>query len=479
MSTTSTASTTNSSSAPMVEQVNPADLLVDRNVRISTGVDKAFVDSVREHGVLVPVVAVRTAEGGLRVRFGHRRTAAALEVGVQSIPVVVVADEAVSDEGEVARLCQQWAENEHRTGLSGADKLNTIEQLALLGVSPAQIAKRTKARRKDVDAALAVAGSELARAVTCRYDFVDLVQAAVIAEFADDGEAVKGLVKAARDGGFDHLAQQLRDDRADARRVQELTEALIGQGVTVIDRPDYRSGVERLDRLGDGHGTALDPDAHASCPGHAAYITPGWEYDDSDTAFRAAEAVYVCTDPKAYGHQPRYSTSSPSRTPAAEMPEAEREQARQQRRTVIANNKAWASSQTVRRAWLRTFLGRKSAPKNSTAFVAAALVHDSYEIRKGAEEGHRLARDLFGCGDPDGPYHSGGTGLVAALLDGASDGRAQVVALGVILAGYENCLHGQSWRHPSEANRRYFGFLAANGYQLADVEQLASGAADD
>jgi hypothetical protein len=64
-------------------------------------------------------------------------------------PVVVVADEAVSDEGEVARLVWQWAENEHRAGLTGADKLNTIEQLALLGVGAAQIAKRTKARRKE------------------------------------------------------------------------------------------------------------------------------------------------------------------------------------------------------------------------------------------------------------------------------------------------------------------------------------------
>jgi hypothetical protein len=36
----------------------------------------------------------------------------------------------------------------------------------------------------------------------------------------------------------------------------------------------------------------------------------------------------------------------------------------------VANSKAWASAQTVRRAWLRTFLARKSAPKNNTAFWA-------------------------------------------------------------------------------------------------------------
>lgn len=105
-----------------------------------------------------------------------------------------------------------------------------MEQLSLLGVSAAQIAKRTKARRMDVDAALAVAGSDLARAVTCKYDFVDLVQAAVVAEFSDDPEAVQGLVKAARDGGFDHLVQQLRDDRAEAKFVQDLTDQLTALG---------------------------------------------------------------------------------------------------------------------------------------------------------------------------------------------------------------------------------------------------------
>jgi ParB family chromosome partitioning protein len=476
----STTSTSTAGGSPTVEQVDPASLLVDRNVRVSVSLDKAFVDSVRELGVLVPVVAVRTAEGQLRVRFGHRRTAAAIEVDAATVPVVVVADEADNDEAEIARLVQQWTENEHRAPLSGGDKLNTIEQLSLLGVSAAQIAKRTKTARKQVDAALAVAGSELARAVACKYDFLDLLQASIVADFDGNPEVVKVLVKAARDGGFDHAAQQLRDERADTQRVQELTGQLTGEGVTVLARPDYASGAERLDRLGDSNGTPLDPEAHGSCPGHAAYIAHGWEYDDTDTATRTAKAVYVCTDPKGHGHQPRYAAiSSPTRTLVSELSEAEREEARQERRTVIANNRAWASAETVRRSWIRTFLSRKTAPKNAPAFVAAALVHDSYEIRKGAEAGHRLARDLFGYPDPDSLHYGAGTAQLAALLGGATDGRAQVVALGVILAGYENCLNGQSWRNPSAANRRYFGFLAVQGYELSDVEQLAAAPADD
>ncbi|MBI4942111.1 MAG: ParB N-terminal domain-containing protein [Actinobacteria bacterium] len=59
--------------------VDPASLLVDVNIRLEARLDADFVASVRDLGVLVPVVAVRTDEGQLRVRFGHRRTLAAVQ----------------------------------------------------------------------------------------------------------------------------------------------------------------------------------------------------------------------------------------------------------------------------------------------------------------------------------------------------------------------------------------------------------------
>ncbi len=56
-------------------------------------------------------------------------------------------------------------------------------QLSLLGVSAAQITRRTRMPRAQVDAALTVAGSKLAKAATERYDFLTLDQAATVAEF--------------------------------------------------------------------------------------------------------------------------------------------------------------------------------------------------------------------------------------------------------------------------------------------------------
>ena len=57
-------------------QLDPRTLLVDVNVRHTATADKDLVASVREVGVLQPIIAVRTADGQVRVRYGHRRTLA-------------------------------------------------------------------------------------------------------------------------------------------------------------------------------------------------------------------------------------------------------------------------------------------------------------------------------------------------------------------------------------------------------------------
>ncbi len=113
-----------------ISYVDPATLLIDRNVRQSVRLDRGFLASVADLGVLVPIVVVRTAEGALRVRYGHRRTEAAVEAGHAYIPVVVVADEATDDAAEVERLVGQYAENEHRSGLTTGERVDVFTQLS-------------------------------------------------------------------------------------------------------------------------------------------------------------------------------------------------------------------------------------------------------------------------------------------------------------------------------------------------------------
>ena len=454
--------------AAMIDHVDPATLLVDRNVRQDARLDREFLASIRDLGVLVPIVAVRTAEGSLRVRYGHRRTLAAIEAGHANVAVVVVADEATDDAAEVDRLVGAYAENEHRTALSTAERVDVFTQLSAFGVSAAQIAKRTKTKRGDVDAALAVAGSEVAHAVAGRYDFLTLAHAAAIAEMEDNPESVKALVKAARDGGFEHLAQRLRDERAEAAGIAKVANALTEAGVRVIDRPAWSGRAIDLIRLVSGTGEEISAKDHATCPGHAAYVKAQWVTDseDDDEGDREGHVeyvtAYVCTDSPANGHRSCWDRPV---APRPAQTDEQREAANAERRRVVANNAAWRSAAAVRKDWLARFLTRKTAPKGAAAFVAGSLARADHDLRKALESPHLLSHRLLG----------GSSRTLAGTVATATDSRAQVISLGLVLGAYEQGTGIHSWRNVSEATGRYLGFLGACGYELADVERLACG----
>ncbi|GAA4895528.1 ParB/RepB/Spo0J family partition protein [Actinomycetospora straminea] len=142
------------SATPTVERknVDPKELLLDVNVRQDTQLDPDFVASVRENGVLVPLAAVRTASGDLRVRFGHRRTLAAIKAGHETVPVDVIGNEGDDDATQIERILGQFAENEHRAGLTDSEKIDAVQQLSAFGMKPTQIAKRARIAKEDVKA---------------------------------------------------------------------------------------------------------------------------------------------------------------------------------------------------------------------------------------------------------------------------------------------------------------------------------------
>jgi ParB family chromosome partitioning protein len=86
-------------STTQIHQIDPTTLLVDLNVRFDARLNPDFIASIKEHGVLVPIVAVRTTEGDVRVRMGHRRTLAAIEADVPTVPVVIASNESTDDVG--------------------------------------------------------------------------------------------------------------------------------------------------------------------------------------------------------------------------------------------------------------------------------------------------------------------------------------------------------------------------------------------
>ena len=213
MSTRSTSQRSTGFEVGGTYRVPPGALVIGANVRSDTHPGaKEFAASIKARGVLEPITAWVDDDGHLVVYRGQRRTLAAASVGTPDglVPVHVVTRPA-----EVDRVTDQLVENVHRAAMRAAEERDAIEQLSLLGVSAAQITKRTAITRPTVDAALTVSASQTARE---RMDAtgMTLEAAATFAEFEDDPQAIQALEQALSWGRpLEHTAQRLRDARAE------------------------------------------------------------------------------------------------------------------------------------------------------------------------------------------------------------------------------------------------------------------------
>lgn len=520
---------------PVLVHLNPDDLVIGTNVRTDARLDKALTESIAARGVLQPVVAVRADDGSHVVRCGQRRTLIASQTRQPTIPVYVVPDSPDAD-----RIIDQMAENDHRTALTPGERVAAYEQLTALGMKAAEIAKHTATSKADVATALSVAASTTATAAL-RERQTTMDEAVVLAEFDGDPDASAALLAALGDRQFPHLAQQLRDSAAVRANRRALADAQRAQGVTVLDaRPDYDAATVVFAHLVTATGEAILEQEQRACPHYAVYIErtwtwvdlatgeaipelastyahgpcpPGWRFaavpgsapandddeeDDDEPAGPASGEgmvhddgrwtlrklvhlpVPVCTDPAAHGYRRRtfaQSSYTTERPKMADLDPAAQEAARADRRDVRESNLAWDSAQKVRRDWLTTFAARKTPPKGTGAFLAAALTSTTIDLALDVK-GYNLAATLLGVGS-DSSIHGAGRARLRTAAENVTDQRGTVLALVVILAAYEENAHRGSWRTVDPATARYLEFIAAQGYPLSPVEHRACGHPED
>lgn len=445
--------------APPLEflDVDPATLIVGANVRLDPRLDAAFIASIGERGVIEPITAYHDGDDQLVVEHGQRRTLAAVQVGRPAVPVRVVPPPADMD-----RLVDQL-NTDHRAPLTIAERAAGYEQLAAFGLTADQIAKHTATARPIVEAGLLVAKAPAAAAAADQHQLT-IEQAAVVAEFADDEQAVDELVEAAEDGGFDHAAQRLRDERERATARSAAEEELRETGVTVIPRPTYEDKkIAALTDLLNGK-QGMRAKGHAKCPGHVAWM----QYNGGVNRSASYEPVYGCADYRQHGHTHRWRDHS---TAAATKTEQEKTAAAAERRDVITSNKAWASALKVRQAWLREFLQRRTAPKDAGAFIAASLARPAQFMVDTA--GNRLAHELLAASG-DLPAWGASAG-VQQLVDNATGSRADLLALGLLLCAHEAWTNNMHWRSVRDETARYLKYLQQQGYELSVVELRACG----
>lgn len=439
---------------PVLEQLPPTSLLLNTNVRAEVTLDPLFVASIAEHGVLTPVVAHRDEIGQVVVDQGQRRTRAAVEAGLTAIPVYVLPHAP----GDADRIVDQLTENEHRAALGNRDLVAAVDQLALIGWTPAQIAKKVSIPKGVAAAAAKVAGSKVAvEHVTA----MTLDDAALLVEFQDDEAAVVQIThEAERGGSVKAVVERIRSDYAERNAIAELRAELEGQGVTVIDPPDYDDKttlpIARIETKDHKRITAAK---HAeTCPGHVVWIRTGWGARNT----RQPEQHAGCRDWKKHGHTDSWASSGgSSRTAAADMTDDERDAARAERKHVIESNKDWRAATTVRRAWLREFAARKAAPTGAEQLIAHAISDGWSNVEAYQRTG---MWELIGTKP----------GQVAGELQNAQRGRALQISLAICLASWESQLTDDAWRSQGTSQQRaslVLQAIAQWGHQLSAIEE--------
>jgi len=434
----------------------PEQIVLEDNIRDEAELDAGFLASIREHGVLEPCIGYRNDAGEVVVRDGKSRVRAAREVGAASVPVYVTGRERT----EQARVVEQLVTNEHRAALTAAEKVAAFRQLELAGLSVTKIAQATATDKATVKASIAVGKSEAASyAIASRPMALDA--ALVFAEFDGDTEAVEALMQVAEDDpeSLAFYAERIRQDRANTAKHAEVAAEYEARGVRILAADEQ--GV-RFTRLTDAEDDAdekpaIDPEAHAACPGHAVSIE----------VYRGGEAVTVtawCTAPE--NHRQRWSD-----VPVKQVGPMTDEQ-KAERKALIANNKAWDAAEVVRREWVASLLTRKTLPKDAAAFAATTLTRHAHLVR---EDGQGYAHKWLGV---EQVYASRNANALAELVE-SNPAKAGFVTLAVALSAFENNANREWHRQQPEAAAAYLSRLAAWGYHLSDVEKLAARITDE
>jgi ParB family transcriptional regulator, chromosome partitioning protein len=507
--TTNTATTT---AAPELLHLDPNEIEIGANVRFDPRLDRDFLASIEEHGVLAPVTAVRLDDGSVTLRDGQRRTQAARQLGLATIPVYV------HQPTSRHRVIEQMILNDHRADLTAGERARGINQLLLDGVSVTKVAKELSITKDAIAAATVAIESEKAMGALDTGQ-LNLVEATSFVEFDGDDAAQAELIKVAGTDQFDHRVAQLRADREDQRRYQETAATFAAKGYTVLDRrpgwsdkayipTNYLRDAEG-DTLTDEKIAAMDPQNWAVVlDSTEAYqdVETGEPVDerdiDFDTAddptlepaegYRHARTVtettvwspdFYCCNPRGAGvTMPDWAARQygfdADRLADASDPDgaADRERARQEeadkeraeRRKLIALNKLGEAAAGVRREWMRDkLLSRKTAPKGAALFLAELIVTRPDLFND--YHGQRIAPELLGLADNETPE------MAVAKLPATGDGRAQVILLGMVLASAETRTSKDAWRGPQEVTKKLLGFLEENGYPLSDIEQVILG----
>jgi ParB family chromosome partitioning protein len=421
-------------------ELDPGELEVDEaNLRRDLGDLDSLKATIGKVGILQPLLVIATPDGGFRVRIGHRRREAAVQLGLPSVPCLV----AESDD-EASRILGMIIENDQRLALTVSERAEGYAQLALLEWTPAAIAEFTGQPAEQVERLLTLHRlPEPAQRAADRGDLT-LDDVAELEEFADDPETLTAILNRGGVWGIRHALSQEKRKRAEQAAVAAITEQLRADGVKIVKRPKdwpYSSREARADELTDADGIRLDPEQVSARPGFAAFV---------DTTIAPPRAVVVCTDPEGWGYTRTRRSSYRS--------EADRAQQAAQEREAHRRAEALAAATPVRRSFIRQTYGSAKAAKALLPHAVRAVVSNP---------------DALDCDPADPVIRSvARTGIDTAATAGLERLQRLLVARWVAAneAAVDDASRQVRWRLRPATVLAWLDQLTADGYVLSDAE---------
>jgi len=438
----------------LILDMDPNELIRTSNVR-PADLDAELVESIRENGLVQPVVAT-PYEDGLAVILGNRRTVAAIEAE-RTVDVIVRYDLGA----DALRIVAQLIENIHRRNMTESQIAAAYAQLAMdLGMSESEIAKKVGKKREAVRASLKLHQMPQTTKDAVDSGQMDLETALALGSFESDPKAYKRLSEAAAQGKskLDYRLKEEEKKRERDIQLAEMKAKLLKDGVQVVPKPvglSYSSGKEvHLHQIEGPDGEKFTPETHAECPGHAACI--------ENYAYSDPKPLFICRDPKRYGHTVTsyytYKTPEEEAADAARNEEAKRQQEERRQALAIARE--------LRMEGVQKLCQSKKLPKGLLLASLEVLFVLGFER---TDRTRSKALDFLGVAKPGEDQAEDFKIKVGRM----AEARQPLVAVAMAAAVMEEKIDlvGQAWGSAHRPNVIWwFEVLESAGYTLCDPE---------
>ncbi|MEV6525007.1 ParB N-terminal domain-containing protein [Longispora sp. NPDC051575] len=396
-------------------------------------------------GMLAPLIVVPTDDGPL-ILDGEQRylsAVAAKQTHVQGL----IREDLVGKVDQITAMLRTLT----RTDPGKLATATAIRNLALEGLSDAEIAKKIGWRKPKVAAAKKVAEMNPKVVADQRSQGLDLLQMAAMDDFAGDKNVTEQLLNEAERGPlhFDRQLKQAQTRKALAEALAARTKELQAAGVKVragwIEASMNKTWLP-LNKL-QHDGKKLDAHAHRTCPGHVINLR--------EAGGQVSETAW-CSAFKAHGHR-QVVDGAPVGGKMTDKDKAERAR-------VIANNKAMEAANDVRVTWLANLLASDDVKGGENVIAEVMLSQTLGHLRWKGGQRELLATLLRKKKNAELAVPRRGAALTVRF------------ALASALAGLEQGMGRESWRTNDRqglaAAALLLRFCVANGYDLADVEKI-------